>query len=476
METHDLPLVVDLDGTLTPVDTLLESLVLLLRRRPAAMFRLPFWLASGRAGFKSRVAATLGRSPRHLPWREPLLAYLREQKRMGRPIVLATAAHRSIADAVADELGLFDSVIATDGGVNLKGKAKLDAIRERFGDQFAYAGDSRADLALWRHAAAALPVGRPRRLPDGVHVEREFTQPAASPLVWLRALRVHQWLKNLLLFVPLLTSFGFTDPGKVMAALTGFVAFSLAASATYLVNDLWDLESDRLHPRKRERPMASGRIGISAALGMAAALLATAFLVASRAGSGLALMLLAYLVITSAYSWYLKRMMLVDMLVLAVLYTLRILAGSVAIGVSTSSWLLVFSIFIFFSLALVKRCSELVALNAVSVVDARGRDYHYSDLPVLLPLGVGAGLCAAIVFGLFINAPGAQAAYGTPALLWLTGLGLMYWISRLWIKTVRGEMHDDPLVYTLRDFGCRVTITGMVVATLAAFAVESPFQ
>ena len=476
MDINDLPLVVDLDGTLTPVDTLAESVILLLRHRPTTLFLLPAWLASGRAGFKSRVATALGRSPRHLPWCEPLLSYLREQKRNGRTLVLATAAHRSIAEAVADELGLFQCVVATEGDMNLKGEAKLHAIRERFGDRFAYAGDSNADLPLWRHAEAALVVGRPRSLPDGVRIEYEFTKSAASPMVWLRALRVHQWLKNLLLFVPLLTSFSFWDAGKVVAALMGFVAFSLAASATYIVNDLWDLENDRQHPRKHKRPLASGQIGIGAALGVSAALLVIAFGVAALVGLPLVLMLALYLLITSAYSWHLKRVMLIDVLVLATLYTLRILAGSVAIGVATSSWLLVFSIFIFFSLALVKRCSELVALSAISVADARGRDYHYADLPVLLPLGVGAGLCAAIVFGLFVNTPDVQTRYGIPPLMWLTGLGLLYWISRLWIKTIRGEMHDDPLVYTLSDFGCRVTIAGMVVTTMAAFLVENPFQ
>lgn len=465
------PLVVDLDGTLTPTDTLAESVVRAVRRRPANLLRLPLWLLRGRAALKARVADEADFSATHLPLHEPLLAYLREQKASGRQLVLATAAHHSVAGSVSQALGLFDQVLASDAGRNLKGAEKLAAIIERVGPRFAYAGDSACDRPIWAAAEAAIIIGSPRgsrQLRSSGRIEQEFAVERAGPSTWLRALRVHQWLKNLLLFVPLLTSFAFLDPPSVLAAVLGFFAFSCVASATYLVNDLLDLGADRTHPRKRHRPLAAGRIPITTALAVGAGLLCTGLVLAALVNPRFVALLLAYLVLTSAYSWVLKHYVLLDVMMLATLYTLRILAGSVAIGVATSSWLLAFSVFMFFSLALVKRCSELVSLMELSRHKTSGRDYNVTDLLVLWPLGVGAGLCSVVVFGLFISTPDTQLRYASPQLMWLVGLGLMYWLGRLWIKTARGQMHDDPLVFALRDFGSRVTVIAMVAATLAA--------
>lgn len=466
------PLVVDLDGTLTPTDTLVESLIAAIHQSPLNLLRLPLWLLKGRAGFKASVAARAGITAATLPYREPVVAYLREEKARGRRIVLATAAHRSIADAVGGHLGLFDQVLATGGGDNLKGHAKLEAIREGVGDAFVYAGDSRADLPIWRASEAAVLVGVSPATAAAVRrevaVEREFTAESAGPKVWLRALRVHQWLKNLLLFVPLLTAFSFTSIGALAETGLAFLSFSLAASATYLLNDLWDLDADRAHPRKRLRPFASARLPILHGLAAAAGGLVVAFAMAFAVSRGFALVLAVYVVATTTYSWVLKGYVLIDVVMLSLLYTLRILAGSVAIGIATSSWLLAFSVFMFLSLALVKRCAELVSLAQNGAAATRGRDYRVTDLAVLWPLGVGAALSAAVVFGLFISVPETQARYGSPRLLWLVAVGLVYWLARLWIKTSRGEMHDDPLVYAIKDRGSRVTMVVMVVVVLAA--------
>jgi 4-hydroxybenzoate polyprenyltransferase len=235
-----------------------------------------------------------------------------------------------------------------------------------------------------------------------------------------------------------------------------------------MINDLWDLESDRGHPRKRLRPFASGALPIGHGIMVAAVALGVALVLALAVSKGFLAMLLTYLVVTSAYSWMLKGYVLIDVLILSLLYTLRILAGSVAVGISTSSWLLAFSVFIFLSLALVKRCSELVVLGQSGIAATRGRDYRVSDLVVLWPLGLGAALSAVVVFGLFISAPETQARYGTPQLLWLTGIGLIYWLGRLWIKTARGEMHDDPIIYAIKDRGCRITTFFMILSTLMA--------
>lgn len=459
-----LPLVVDLDGTLTPTDTLVESLIRLLKQSPLELLTLPMSLVQGRAAFKHRVAAQVGISAEHLPYHESLLAYLRSEKAKGRRIILATAAHRSIAEAVAAHLDLFDQVLATDGLLNLKGRTKLAAIREAVGEDFVYAGDSPDDLPIWSAARAAILVGVAPRLAATVRravpIEQEFAGPGRGPAVWLRALRIHQWTKNLLLFVPLLTAFSFMETAKLAAAALAFMAFSCAASATYIVNDLWDLENDRGHPRKRLRPLASAALPILHGLAVAAGLLVLGLFLALAVSAGFLLMLLVYLLLTSAYSWALKEWVLIDVIVLSLLYALRILAGSVATAITVSSWLLAFSVFVFLSLALVKRCAELVSLQQAGQAATRGRDYRVSDLTVLWPLGVGTALAAVLVFGLFISAPETQGRYATPQGLWLVAIALIYWLARLWLKTARGEMHDDPVVYAIRD---RVSLTTILV-------------
>jgi 4-hydroxybenzoate polyprenyltransferase len=271
--------------------------------------------------------------------------------------------------------------------------------------------------------------------------------------------------------VPLLTAFAFTDAGKLLVTSLAFLSFSLAASATYVFNDLWDLDSDRRHPRKRSRPLASAQIPIAASVGVSATLLLVALVLASTLATGFLLLLMLYLLLTTAYSWVLKRYVLLDVLMLSMLYTLRIVAGSAAIGVTTSVWLLAFSVSLFFSLALVKRCAELFSADRAGLDETHGRDYHVGDLVVLWPMGVGAGLCAMVVFTPFVSAVETETRYATPQLLWLIAVGIMYWLGRLWIKTARGEMHDDPVVYAVRDFGSRMTIAAMVALTLAAYFV-----
>jgi 4-hydroxybenzoate polyprenyltransferase len=436
---------------------------------------LVLWAVKGRAAFKDRIALRVGIVAENLPYRESFLAYLREEKAKGRYLVLATAAHSSIAQAVATHLGIFDKVLATESGHNLKGEAKLQAIREHVGASFVYAGDSKADLPVWFAAEKSVLVGAAPHIvalvQNSVPVERCFPKESTGLADWFQALRVHQWLKNVLLFVPLLTAFSFMEAEKLGSIMLAFLSFSFAASATYLVNDLLDIESDRAHPRKCCRPFASARVSIVHGIFVAGAAFFLAFAVAIMVSTGFCMMLLLYLVLTSAYSWKLKEYVLIDVLMLSFLYTLRILAGSVAAGITTSSWLLAFSVFLFLSLALVKRCAELMLLKQNNITATQGRDYRVSDLVVLWPLGVGAALASVVVFGLFINAAETQARYTEPYLLWLVAIGLIYWLGRLWIKTSRGEMDDDPMVYAVRDYGSRVTVLGMIIVTLIAHFV-----
>ena len=471
-DTGLLPLVVDLDGTLTPADTLLESVVRVLRRNPLDALRLPLWVLKGRAAFKQEIASRADFSAEQLPYRASLVGFLRSEKQRGRRLVLATASDREVAHAVAAHLGLFDDVLASDGCRNLKGAEKLRAIREKVGERYVYAGDSTADLPVWKAAHAAIPVGVTSGLAQSIRkatvIEREFPREEIGAAGWLRALRVHQWLKNLLIFVPLLTAFSFLDYAKLGTAVVAFFAFCFAASASYIVNDVWDIESDRAHPRKRRRAFASAQIPITLGLAVAAGALALALMLAAAVSQAFLLMALLYLALTGLYSWVLKQHALVDVIALSLLYTLRILAGSVAVGVTTSSWLLAFSVFIFFSLALVKRCTELASLGQAGAKATPGRDYLVSDLVVLWPLGVVSALCAVVVFGLFISDPETVSRYDSPRLLWLVAIGLIYWLSRIWIKCARGQMDDDPVVFAIRDPGSRITVLGMIIATLAA--------
>jgi len=470
-----LPLVVDLDGTLTPTDTLHESLMQIIKHSPLTLLQLPLALAKGKAAFKDAIAEHADLDPVQLPWRHDLLEYLRSEKAEGRPIILATAAHTSIAKKVADYLGLFDNVLATDSGHNLKGIAKLQSIRDEVGEKFTYAGDSKADLPIWKFSTSAILVGTDAKTTAEVKlntfVEKEFTNEVASPKIWLRALRVHQWLKNLLLFVPLATAFSFQDPSKFITICIAFFAFSFAASGTYVLNDLWDLGNDRQHPRKRKRPFASATLSIHHGLGTSIGALALAFALSTLVSPGFVLMLLIYVVLTTTYSWVLKTYVLIDVLMLSLLYTLRILAGSVALAIPASSWLLAFSVFIFLSLALVKRCAELVSMQEAGKDETRGRDYRVSDLVVLWPMGVGAALSAVVVFGLFISAQETRARYASPEILWLVAIGLIYWLARLWIKTSRGQMHDDPVVYAISDKGSRIVVLLMMAMVMFAHSV-----
>lgn len=476
MKTESLPIVVDLDGTLTTSDTLIESLVKLIKASPSSLLCIPFWLSRGRAGFKDAVAQRVSLSAAHLPYHKEFLSYLRLQKDEGRRIILATAAHKTIAQSVSDHIGLFDAVLATEQGVNLKSAAKLKSIQDKIGADFVYAGDSPADIPIWKSAKAAILVGASPRLAAAVRsqvsVAHEFPKEKTGIKIWLRAIRIHQWLKNVLLFVPLLTAFSFLDITNLSTVLVAFLAFSLAASATYIVNDLWDLESDRVHPRKRERPLASGRIPIVKAVMAAAGMLLLGLGLALAISKLFFAMLLFYLAITSVYSWSLKSYVLIDVIVLSLLYTLRILAGSAAVGIVVSSWLLAFAVFIFLSLALVKRCSELISLGNAGQTATRGRDYRVGDLAVLWPLGVGSALSSVVIFGLFISAPETKLRYATPELLWLVAVGLIYWLARIWIKTSRAEMHDDPLIYAIRDKGCLITTILMVLSAILAHFVS----
>ncbi len=470
------PLAIDLDGTLIATDTLLESFLRSVKSAPATLIRLPFWLLKGRAALKRGLAERGGIDVQGLPYRRDVLSYLSAEKQAGRRIILATAADRLIAIRIAEHLGLFEDVLASDGTRNLKGPSKLEAIRARLGPDFVYAGDSVADLPIWQASKGAILVAVPPKLSGALHgrvdIEQHFTATRAGLASWAKGLRLHQWVKNILLFVPLLTSFEFFAGDKIARIILAFVAFSIIASGTYVLNDLWDLESDRRHPRKQNRPFASGAISISAGLVAVACMIPAGLLIAYYISPLFFITSIGYLMLTSFYSLLLKKYVMADVLVLSSLYTFRILSGSLVAQVPASSWLLVFSFFFFLSLALVKRCSELISLSDVGVAVASGRDYRASDMSVLKPFGVGAALSAMVVFGLFVTAPETASRYATPQALWVVAIALAYWLSRLWIKTARGEMNDDPIVFALKDKASLLVIATMLITATAAHFIS----
>jgi len=468
------PLFVDLDGSLIHGDVLLEASVGLLRRNPFFLLLLPAWLARGKAHLKQQIAQRFELDAANLPFNGPFLEFLRAEHARGRPLVLATATHRYYAEEIARYLGIFAGVLATDGARNLSGEAKLEAIRAYAGGRdFEYAANSPRDVAIWRHARGAVVVNADERTRAAAArvatVTRVFERPAAGWHAYARALRVHHWAKNLLLFVPLLTAHQWGNPVALGHALLAFAAFSLCASGMYLLNDLFDASFDRQHPRKRMRPLAAGVISPLFALALAPLLILAALGVAAQLPGGFLAALLSYAGLAAAYSLYFRRHALLDVLILAGLHALRVIAGAIAIEVALSFWLLAFAVFLFFSLAVVKRCAELRGAAGVLEAAPAGRDYLASDLPVLRTMGLASGYVAVLVFALYIDSADVAARYSNPQWLWLSCPALLYWVSHVWITEGRREMHDDPLLFALRDpasYGVLAVLLATVILAL----------
>ena len=453
------PLVVDLDGTLIRTDLLVESANQFLIQHPFQFFKPLLWLLRGKAALKTELAQHVQLDVSALPYNLEVLDWLRAEKQAGRHLVLATASHRDLAEQVAQHLQLFDEVLATEGDLNLKSTAKAQALVARFGEGgYDYVGNDWPDLNVWAQAHTAHVVDAPAPVLAKVqaqgHVGHVFdSKLPASWMAMLKAMRLHQWMKNLLVFVPLMAAHQYADVSRDGFALMAFVVFSLTASSVYLLNDLVDVQDDRHHVRKRQRPFASGALSLVAGWVMWPVLLLVAVVLSALYLPVLfSVSLGVYFVLTVAYSLYLKQLAVVDVLTLAALYTLRIIAGAAAIEVAVSFWLLLFSMFIFLSLALIKRYSELkVARDAGKTGALRGRGYEPEDLELVSSLGGSAGFIAVLVLALYIQDGQAAHLYATPQLIWLACPVMLFWISRAWLIAHRGRMHDDPIVFALKD-------------------------
>jgi 4-hydroxybenzoate polyprenyltransferase len=467
-----IPLCVDLDGTLVHSDTLAETALLLLKRNPLYIFSMLVWLFSGKANLKEQIAARAEIDVTILPYNQALLEWLREQADT-RPLVLVTGANGRIANSIADHLDIFPQVIASSGRHNMSAGTKRDELDRQFGSNgYDYAGNSRDDLKVWAHCRRAVVVnataavaGRAAKL---VPVEKEFPRLYDSSSELFRALRPHQWSKNLLLFVNILMAHQLSDQNLMLSTVIAFMAFCLCSSGVYLINDMLDIEADRQHAQKNSRPFASGSAPLGAGLVTAAMLLTVAFALAFYAGGEFFLCLTTYFLLTLAYSFYLKRFVILDVIILAILYTLRIIAGASVAGIMPSFWLMSFSLFIFTSLAMAKRYAELKSMEHNSLAWVSGRGYHVSDLPVIANLGVSSGYIATLVLALYIDSPAVVALYQDEGFIWLLCPLLLYWIGRIWLLATRGELHQDPVIFAISDkISYLVLILGLLTLWVA---------
>ncbi len=452
-----VPLCVDLDGTLIRTDMLWESLVRLLRRNPFYALAALAWWSRGRAYLKQQLARRVEVPVENLPFSESFLTYVRAEREAGRLVVLVTASDIAPARRVADHVGLFAEVLASDGQTNLRGATKGQKLAERFGKAgFDYAGNSSVDLGVWPFGREAVIVnGSPSLIRRAAALTKIGPTFDCQPAHWralLQALRPHQWLKSLIVFVPLLTSHHLFDALFLKPALWAAAVFAVCSSAVYVLNDLLDLDHDRVHPTRRLRPFAAGTLPLPVGLALVPVLFATAFGVAAWVSLKLLAVLAVYAGLTLAYSWRLKQVVLLDVFLLAGFYIIRLVAGHEATGIPYSAWLLMFAMFIFLSLALVKRFRELQGLRQRNHVNAAGRGYVATDLELVATLGTGSGWLAALVLALYVNSQDVRALYAHPTILLLACPLLLFWISRVWLIAHRGAMNDDPVVFAIKDW------------------------
>jgi 4-hydroxybenzoate polyprenyltransferase/phosphoserine phosphatase len=464
-----LPLVIDLDGTLIYSDLLWEALVLFLKKSLLRAWLLPLWLMKGKAAFKDRLAAAVELDPAALPYDRELLALIGEARAQGRQVVLATGSERRFADLIAGHLNLFDRVLATGDGLNLTSHNKARHLVELYGERgYDYVGNCNADLPVWLACATPYSVtAKPFRLADGRSTATVGGARGSVVRALFTALRPRQWLKNLLVFLPMLAGHALNLP-TLLQSLVAFAAFSLCASSAYLLNDALDAQDDRAHPTKHKRPIANGSLPLPLAL-FASPLLALAALTLCAVFDPLLLLAVSvYFVTTVAYSVYLKRLLMVDIVTLAILYSLRVLGGSAATGIEPSFWLLAFSFFIFLSLALLKRHSELFNLARQGKEKTRGRGYTTADKGPIGIMGINSAFVSVLVFMLYFNSENVLELYHHPA--WLFGIVplLVFWLGRLWTLSFRGQVNEDPVLYVSKD-----KVSLVVLALCAALATAA---
>jgi 4-hydroxybenzoate polyprenyltransferase len=469
------PLCIDCDGTLINADLLHESLVRIILNNPGTIFLVVFWTIQGRAHLKSKLAHHIQPDISLLPFRDEVLHFARERKTLGGKVLLATASNGVLAQKIADHCGVFDEVLASDELTNFKGKTKKLYLVERFGEKgFDYAGDSFSDLLVWASAHTAIVIGRSRSFAMRVRkVNSNILHLKSEPRSarsWLKLIRVHQWAKNLIIFVPLVTSHRIFEVSHLTQAIAAFVSFSLLASATYIFNDLCDLDNDRAHASKRRRPLADGSISLPAAVVAVFLLGAAAVATGFSLGLGFLLVLAVYLFVSMFYSSFLKKSALIDVIVLSGLYIWRLVAGGVATGILLSNWLLSFALFIFMSLALAKRYVEISDLSCKKFDKSSispGRGYLASDIHLVFALGVSSAMVSVLVVLVYVSSPDVIVLYKHPQVLFLLAPLVLFWISRIWLLASRGALNEDPVLFAVKD-KCSYAVVACIIAILIA--------
>ena len=448
------PLCVDLNGPLILGGLLGELTFQLFRERPAMIGLLLWWIVQGRTVLQEEVMARCKVKPTLLPYNQALIEWLGEQRQCGRPVVLIATSSLSMAEAVARHLGIFDEVVAIDPKADGE-TTYCEELQKRYGKYFSYISGSMGDLPIWKAGSSAVlihPSPRTEMAAKRVTtILQTFHQTRSGPKAFFKAIRIHQWVKNLLIFVPLISSHQFGHLSLLLKAIAAFVSFSLCASSIYIINDILDIDTDRQHREKRRRPFASGNLPQWLGAVATPVMLVLAFSLAAAVSVQFTLVLLLYLFLTTLYSFWLKKKLLIDVFTLASLYTLRIVAGSAAYAIPLSSWLLAFSVFFFLSLGFCKRAAEINNLSKDGKKEAVGRAYNLLDLPQINLFGVASGFISSLVLALYMNSDNMRVLYRNQEILWLSCPLMLYWLSRIWLLTSRGLMNEDPIVFAAKD-------------------------
>ena len=450
------PLVVDLDRSLVRVDLLHEAMARLGLRSPLRLIRLAWTHRKSLAAFKHAVAQAVPIDASKLPYEPRVITYLREESACGRRIILATASPAIWAEPIAAHLGLFSEVLATDAENNLKSHRKLAAIRELLDDMpFAYLGDSSDDIPLFEAAtggrilagSSPKPLAHLRR--SGVDFNHVAPANRATQIRdMIRACRPVHWIKNMLIFVPAVTSWGMYDPSRLIPAVFAFFSFSLVASAVYLINDLSDLAADRAHPDKRRRPLAACQLPVTKGIALAAFLAISGLGLAIATGPVVITALLVYVALNAAYTIRLKEMPLTDIALLCSFYLIRVMLGLAVLGLPQSIWFLGFLGCLFAELAHWKRYVEV--LNAPTSSSKR-RSYTNQDANVLLAFGVGFSFTAAVVLTLYMRSNEVSPVYQSPKVLALLAPILLLHNLGMWLEASRGKSASDPVTFVLKS-------------------------
>jgi 4-hydroxybenzoate polyprenyltransferase len=459
----DVPLCVSCEHALLKTNIFQEAIFLFVKKNPLYIFLLPIWFLRGRSALIQQVSEGVRINWRTVPFCERVVERMRAAHDGNRQVFLLTSMPKIWACELSAEFAYSKTIFIGERNNETSAEDAVSNLTNLFGSRgFDYIGEGRRDLDICESARRALIVTSDRgtiaRANQNSSVEGVIPRDGAGPFTIIKMIRVHQWLKNFLILVPLLAAHRLSSLPSIGIAAVAFMAFSFCASSVYVLNDLLDLESDRQHIRKRNRPIAAGKIAVNQAVIIGLLLFVSAAWLALRVSALFALTIGIYFVMTLAYSLRLKRQVIVDVMLLAALYTIRVVAGAVATSVVPSFWLLAFSMFLFLSLAVVKRYSEMLVTLSQEKQYAAGRGYSVEDMPVLLSLGVGAGIAAIVVLALYINDPSTNKLYPTTIWLWPVPPLMLYWISRVWMKAHRGELHDDPVVFAIRDWQSLVTV------------------